>query len=113
MSILKGKHKIKEIDEVRCTIVEKNVSKERVLFLKEILEFNGYQVKYQEERRKTEEDPITYIVGVTDMILNPVIAVYQRILKTPEGNKITADYWNQKTKDIEPNYWNKKLKGKS
>ena len=48
MSILKGKHKIKEIDEVRCTIVEKNVSKQRVLFLKKILEFNGYQVKYQE-----------------------------------------------------------------
>ena len=35
---------------------------------------------------------------------------YQRILKTPEGKKITADYWNQKTEDTEPNYWNKKLK---
>ena len=110
MSILKGKHKIKEIEEVRCTIVEKNVSKERVLFLKAILEFNGYEVKYQEEKRKDENDPITYIIGVTDMILNPVIAVYQRILKTPEGKKVTADYWNQKTKNIEPNYWDNKLK---
>jgi hypothetical protein len=44
------------------------------------------------------------------MVLNPVIAVYQRILKTPEGKKITADYWNQKTKNIEPNYWDNKLK---
>ena len=34
MSILHGKHKIKEIDESRCTIVEKNASKERVDFLK-------------------------------------------------------------------------------
>ena len=110
MSILKGKHKIKEIDEVRCTIVEKNASKERVSFLKELLEFNGYEVKYQEEKRKDENDPITYIIGVTDMVLNPVIAVYQRILKTPEGKKITADYWNQKTKNIEPNYWDNKLK---
>jgi hypothetical protein len=110
MSILKGKHKIKEIDEVRCTIVEKNASKERVSFLKELLEFNGYEVKYQEEKIKDENDPITYIIGVTDMVLNPVIAVYQRILKTPEGKKITADYWNQKTKNIEPNYWDNKLK---
>ena len=110
MSILKGKHKIKEIDEVRCTIVEKNASKERVSFLKELLEFNGYEVKYQEEKRKDENDPITYIIGVTDMVLNPVIAVYQRILKTPEGKKVTADYWNQKTKNIEPNYWDNKLK---
>ena len=110
MSILHGKHKIKEIDESRCTIVEKNASKERVDFLKKILEFNGYEVKYQEEKRKDEDDPVTYIIGVTDMILNPVIAVYQRILKTPEGKKITADYWNQKTEDTEPNYWNKKLK---
>tara|TARA_B100000953_G_C17690651_1_gene315391 strand:- start:64 stop:399 length:336 start_codon:yes stop_codon:yes gene_type:complete len=110
MSILKGKHKIKEIDEVRCTIVEKNASKERVSFLKELLEFNGYEVKYQEEKIKDENDPITYIIGVTDMVLNPVIAVYQRILKTPEGKKVTADYWNQKTKNIEPNYWDNKLK---
>lgn len=105
MSILKGKHKIKEIDEVRCTIVEKNASKKRVSFLKELLEFNGYEVKYQEEKRKDENDPITYIIGVTDMVLNPVIAVYQRILRTPEGKKITADYWNQKTKKTDPNYW--------
>ena len=110
MSILKGKHKIKEIDEVRCTIVEKNASKERVSFLKELLEFNGYEVNYQEEKRKDDNDSITYIIGVTDMVLNPVIAVYQRILKTPEGKKITADYWNQKTKNIEPNYWDNKLK---
>ena len=110
MSILKGKHKIKEIDEVRCTIVEKNASKERVSFLKELLEFNGYEVKYQEEKIKDENDPITYIIGVTDMVLNPVIAVYQRLLKTPEGKKITADYWNQKTKNVEPNYWDNKLK---
>ena len=110
MSILKGKHKIKEIDEVRCTIVEKNVSKERVSFLKELLEINGYEVKYQEEKRKDENDPITYIIGVTDMVLNPVIAIYQRILKTPEGKKVTADYWNQKTKNIEPNYWDNNLK---
>ena len=105
MGLLKGKHKIKEIDEVRCTIVEKNASKERVSFLKELLEFNGYEVKYQEEKIKDENDPITYIIGVTDMVLNPVIAVYQRILKTPEGKKITADYWNQKTEKTDPNYW--------
>jgi len=36
--------------------------------------------------------------------------VYERKLKTPEGKKVTADYWTQKTKTLDPNYWDKKLK---
>jgi hypothetical protein len=30
--------------------------------------------------------------------------VYESKLKTPDGKKVTADYWNQKTKTLEPNY---------
>ena len=105
MTLLKGKHVVKEIDEVRCTIVETGVSMERVDFLKDLLNFNGYEVKYVEESKSEETDPTTYMIGVTSMIFNPVIAVYQRILFTKEGKRITPDYWNQKTKEIEPNYW--------
>ena len=110
MSILKGKHTIKEIDGVRCSVVEKKGSQERVNFLTDLLKDNGFEVKILEEKKKEEEDPQTYLLGVTDLVFNAVIWVYQRKLRTPEGKKVTADYWNQKTQNLEPNYWDNKLK---
>ncbi len=107
MTLLKGKHLIVEFGEelIRGTVVEKGASKERVSFLKDLLEFNGLEVLTKEDKKKTEEDPTTFTVGVTDIVFNPVIAVYQRLLKTKEGHRVTADYWNQKTTEAEPNYW--------
>jgi hypothetical protein len=105
MSLLKGKHTIKEIDGVRCTVVEKKIEQERVDFLTHLLKTNGFEVRTLEEKRKTEEDAQTYLLGVTDLVFNPVIWVYERKLKTADGKKVTADYWNQKTKNLEPNYW--------
>ena len=110
MSLNIGKHSVKELNEVRCTIVEKSCTKERIDFLTSLLNFNGFDVQVEEDKRKNEEDPITFTLGVTDVVFNHVIWVYQRKLRTPEGNKVTPDYWNQKTKTLEPNYWNKKLK---
>ena len=37
-------HEFEELDGVKCGIVEKNVSPERVQFLKQLLEYNGYTV---------------------------------------------------------------------
>ena len=37
-------HEFEELDGVKCAIVEKNASKERVDFLKELLELNKYSV---------------------------------------------------------------------
>jgi len=37
-------HEFDELDGVKCAIVERNVSPERVSFLKSLLEFNGYIV---------------------------------------------------------------------
>jgi hypothetical protein len=37
-------HIVEELNGVRCSIVEKNVSPERVEFLKNILEINGHEV---------------------------------------------------------------------
>ena len=110
MSLNIGKHSVKELNEVRCTIVEKSCTKERIDFLTSLLNFNGFDVQVEEDKRKNEEDPITFTLGVTDVVFNHVIWVYQRKLKTPEGKKVTPDYWNQKTKTLEPNYWDKKLK---
>mgnify|MGYP001171708264 CR=1 FL=1 len=110
MSLNIGKHSVKELNEVRCTIVEKGCTKERADFLKTLLNFNGFDVQIVEDKRKTEEDPITFTIGVTDVVFNHVIWVYQRKLKTEGGHKVTPDYWNQKSEKTEPNYWDKKLK---
>ena len=110
MSLTIGKHSVKEVNEVRCTIVEKGCSKQRIDFLTSLLNFNEFEVQVEEDKRKTEEDPITFTLGVTDVIFNHVIWVYQRKLKTTEGLKVTPDYWNQKAKKMEPNYWDRKLK---
>ena len=37
-------HEFEELDGVKCGIVEKNVTPERVAFLKVLLEYNGYTV---------------------------------------------------------------------
>ena len=102
---LSGKHTVKEINQVRCTIIETGATMERVNFLKDVLEYNGQEVLYAEDKKKNEEDPTLYTIGVTDVTFNPTIAVYGRNLKTRDGRKITADFWNQKTDQTLPNYW--------
>ena len=37
-------HEFEELGGVKCAIVEKNASKERVAFLKELLEYNSFEV---------------------------------------------------------------------
>ena len=112
MSLNNGKHIEKEINEVRCRVVESDVTRERAEFLKKLLEHNGKEVHIGENTPKTEEEPepLTYIVGTTDITFNAVVAVYQRILKTFDGRKVTPDYWNQKATGLEPNYWDRSKK---
>lgn len=100
-----GKHKVEEINGVRCTVVEDNISLERANYLKDLLEFNKFEVQLA-EKTVEENAPKTYILGVTDIVFNPVIAVYSRRLKTRSGNKVTPAYWNQQTDVCDPNYWN-------
>ena len=83
---------------------DKSVEK-RVEFLKDLLTFNGFEVRVQEEKGETEDAPVTYTLGVTDIIFNPVIAVYQMRLKTKEGKKVSPAYWNQYTNKIDNRYW--------
>jgi hypothetical protein len=37
-------HEFEDLDGVKCAVVEKNASQERVDFLKKLLEYNGYTV---------------------------------------------------------------------
>ena len=94
------------IEETRVTFVEKGVSENRKEFLKKLLEFNGFDVVIGEEKRKDEEEPQLYMIGVTDMTFHPTIWVFERRLKTFDGqHKVTQDYWNQLSEDTNPAYW--------
>ncbi len=103
---LGGKHMFGSIEEIRVTFVEKGVTKDRSMFLKKLLEHNGFEALIKEDKKKTEEDPQLYTVGVTDMVFNPTVWVFQRRLETFDGHKVTQDYWNQLTEDSSPQYWN-------
>jgi hypothetical protein len=105
MSLNKGKHNVGEVDGVRCTIVETGITKERADFLKELLEFNHYEVKIQEEVTDPPAAIKTFTLGVTDIVFNPVIAVYQKSLRTKEGRKVTPSFWNQWGKEDNIPYW--------
>jgi len=102
---LQGKHAFGSIGDTRVTFVEKKITENRKDFLKKLLEHNGFEVVIQEEKRKSEEEPQLYTVGVTDMVFNPTVWVFQRKLKTLDGHKVTQDYWNQKTENTNPHYW--------
>jgi hypothetical protein len=100
-----GKHQYGELQGTRVTFVEKNISSERMNFLKNLLEINGFTVLSEVEKKKNEDDPDQFTLGVTDLVFNPVIWVYDRKLRTPDGRKVTPDYWLQKAEETKPQYW--------
>ena len=115
-------HESEELNGIKCAIVEKNVSPERVEFLKYLLELNKYTVVVAASAPPkaavppkpvaategiTEAAapppppppppvPTTFTVGVTDLRFNPINAIFGRTLKTKEGHTVTLAYWQQK-----------------
>ena len=101
MTLNKIKYNISEIEGVRCKIIESGISESRMTFLKDLLEFNKFEVKINKD--KDSENKFT--LGVTDILFNPVFAVYDRILKTTDGHRVSPAYWNQDTTVCDPHYW--------
>jgi len=116
-------HLFEELNGVKCAIVEKNVLPARVDFLRPLLEANGYTVivvpsppakaaaaapaaKPASSGPETPAPeipppaappaPETFTVGVTDVMFNPINAIFGRLLKTPSGHTVTLAYWQQK-----------------
>ena len=108
-------HLFEELGGVKCAVVEKNASKERAEFLERILGYNHFTVivvpsappktpavKPAEPLAETAaaipsiSAPETFTIGVTDVMFNPVNAIFGRLLKAPGGHIITLAYWNQK-----------------
>ena len=104
---LEGKHTFGSIGDTRVSFVEKKIDATRRDFLEKLLEHNGLEVIIEEEKRKNEEEPQLYTLGVKDMTFNPVVWVYERKLKTFDGHKVTPDYWNQVSENTTPQYWQK------
>ncbi len=103
MSLNIAQHIIEVIDNVRCSIVEKGISPERMKFLKNILEVNGYEVKF--EKMETEDNTELYKIGVTDVSFNPIIAIYQHGIKTANNKLVTPAFWNQTEKTPDDKYY--------
>jgi hypothetical protein len=108
-------HLSEELNGVKCAIVEKNVSPERATFLKELLFYNKFNVeiatspppktvaapvpvKEGEAAPPASPLPETFTVGVTDMMFNPINAIFGRQLHAPDGHVVTLAYWYQREK---------------
>jgi len=113
-------HEFEELNGVKCAIVEKNASAERVAFLKQLLELNRYTVvvvaspppkpapaagpkpveNVEGNPQPTVEvqtpPPETFTIGVTDVTFNPTNAIFGRLLHTKDGHVVTLAYWQQK-----------------
>ncbi len=93
MTINNAKHIVSEIDGVRCTIVESGITLDRLAFLTDLLQFNRFEVKEMTIPPEAEGGEPKYTLGVTDLVFNPVFAIYERSLKTREGKFVTSAYW--------------------
>ena len=115
-------HEFEELGGVKCAIVEKNALKERVAFLKDLLETNDFEVVVVPspppkaaaspkpaapadpnapaqppiETPPPPPPPETFTVGVTNLAFNPTNAIFGRLLKTKDGHIVTQAYWYQK-----------------
>ncbi|MEP7110096.1 MAG: hypothetical protein ABI760_19025 [Ferruginibacter sp.] len=126
-------HEFEELNGVKCGIVEKNVKPGRVEFLKNLLEYNKFEVVVvPSPPQKVAPAPVvkaadgvvlsspapiplpapeTFTVGVSDYTFNPINAIFGRMLHAPGGHIVTQAYWQQKettSHDEIPYYeWNK------
>lgn len=112
MGLNNAKHTIGEIEGIRCTIVETGADAGRAAFLRQLLEYNNYDVKELAVPSQNEGGESTYTIGVTDLVFNPVFAVYECLLKTPEGGYVTPGYWLQECIECDPRYWMRRKRKK-
>lgn len=96
-------HEFEELDGIKCAIAEKNCGPSRVEFLKDLLEWNNYTVVVASSPPPkvapdpSVEVPPTFTVGVTDLMFNPINAIYGRLLKNRGGQVVSPAYWKQES----------------
>jgi len=101
-------------DESRLMVVDREKGKiehkvfhELIEYFKEddLLVFNNLEVKVREDAPAEGSDQVTFTLGVTDIIFNPVYAVYDRVLLRPDGPVVSPAYWRQQEGDTTGEYW--------
>jgi hypothetical protein len=115
-------HEFEELDGIKCSIVERNITLSRASFLKAILEKNGYTVVIAKslppkplkgastnsatgssESGTDAQVSELLTLGVTDVTFNPVNAIFGRLLRNHDGKVITLSYWNQQEAEPDEN----------
>jgi len=102
-------HEFEDLEGTKCAVVERNASKQRVDFLRSLLEFNGYKLVVvpspapkaapaaaAADIPPTPEPVASFTVGVTNVMFNATNAIFGRSLHTPDGHVVTLAYWHQK-----------------
>ena len=100
-------HEFEDLEGIKCAIVEKNASQQRVDFLRNLLEYNGYKlIVVESPPPKATAAPAEgaalvpvipgFTVGVTDVMFNVTNAIFGRALHTRDGHIVTLAYWQQK-----------------
>ena len=114
-------HEFEDLDGIKCAVVERNLSPERLQFLKELLEYNRFTTVVvaspppkaaaakpaapPAEGAAPEPAPVVaeappvpelFTLGVTDSTFNATNAIFGRLLKTHTGHVVTLAYWHQK-----------------
>ena len=111
-------HEFDELNGIKCAVVEKNASAERVAFIKPLLVLNKFTVVVvpspppkvaaapkpatDEGAETTTPPPVaeaappeTFTVGVTNVSFNVINAIFGRLLKTKDNKIVTLAYWKQ------------------
>lgn len=132
---LNPNHAFEDLGEVKCAIVEKNCTPERVAFLTQLLEHNSFTVVVVKSPPPKAAKPAapkpapapvaegepapppppaepapppppeTFTVGVTDVTFSPINAVFNRELRTLKGKVVTSNYWKQLEEEPKPEEW--------
>jgi hypothetical protein len=101
MPLTNGKYKRTDIDGQMCTVIENEINGNRAAFLIDLLEFN--KIKVIKKTIEGKED--AFLLAVPDVRFNPVIAVYNKKLKTKDNRVVTPNYWNQIDEYVNLPYW--------
>lgn len=120
-------HEFEELDGIKCAVVERQVTRVRAEFLRDLLESNGFTVVIILSPPPKGAPPAAadappappsaelLTVGVTDVTFNAVNAIFGRLLKTRGGKIVTLAYWNQEENipSDEIPYFDKGVSGQS
>lgn len=80
-------HTIEELNGVRCSIIERSITQERVVFITSLLKHNKLECIVADAGNNA------FTVGVTKLSFNLIHELYARKLKTTENKIVTPSFW--------------------